>query len=460
MQFSSLPFLIWFVPIVFGLYFVLPRRFSNGLLLAASLVFYGWTSPNWLFLIGFECLAGYGFGLLLERSPLRWKRPILLLGCTLILALLFWFKYYNFFAGIVQSLFGVDWLVRSIVLPAGISFYTFQTLSYLIDIERGQAEAQHSFIDFCLYICMFFQLVAGPIVRYTQIEGQLKHRPHSAGMISTGVGRFVCGLSKKILIADPLAAIGALYRTSAQPSVLSAWLYALSTALFIYYDFSGYSDMAIGLGQMAGFTLPENFRYPFLAGSFTDFWRRWHMSLTAWFRDYVYIPMGGNRKGRRRQVFNLLVVWMLTGLWHGAAWTFVVWGLLFFVLLCLEKFILPASWIRSPIYRIVFIVGILLSFVLFYDDSLAQFGFDLQTLFGLNGLPLINAQSLYVLLSNLRLLLLAIAGCFPIWNQLWHRMGGSQIAAWVKALLQGAVLILCLAWLVSGSWSPFLYFRF
>lgn len=458
MQFSSLPFLIWFVPVVYGIYYVLPERFHPVWLLAASLVFYGWASPDWLFLIGSECLIGYLCGRAMKKA-VRAKKWIFIMGCGSVLALLFRFKYYNFFAGIVQDVWGADWIVRSIVLPAGISFYTFQTISYLADVWRGKAPAQTSFLSYCLYICMFFQLVAGPIVRYEQMAGQLVFHRVSRAQIAQGAGRFVCGLSKKVLLADQLARTGSFYRTAAMPDVLAGWIYALTTMLFIYYDFSGYTDMAIGLGKMMGYQLPENFDYPFLAGSFTRFWRRWHMSLTAWFRDYVYIPLGGSRKGRARQIFNLLVVWLCTGLWHGAAWNFVCWGLFFFVLLCLEKFVVPASWQKQPVYHLVVLLGLLISFVLFYDDSLAQFGFDLRVLSGLEGVPFYSAQSLYTLVSARRLLMAAILGCFPAPRQAWEKLAAGRFGI-IAPVLQGAALLLCLAWLAFGTWSPFLYFRF
>ncbi len=380
----------------------------------------------------------------------------------MIVALLFWFKYFNFFADILLATTGVDWVVKTIVLPIGISFYTFQILSYLADVYTGKTPVQKSLIRFCLYVCMFFQLIAGPIVRYSEIEPQLdaSQRTLSWKQTAKGSARFVCGLAKKVLIANQLSSLNVFFRSVSSPSILFYWLNALAVTLFIYYDFSGYSDMAIGLGKMMGFSLPENFDYPFLAGNFTGFWRHWHMTLTRWFRDYVYIPLGGNRKGKWRQIVNLLVVWLLTGLWHGAAWNFVLWGLLFFVLLVLEKFIIPIKWQQTIWYRLVFILGIFISFLLFYDDSLAQFGVDLKAMFGLAGLPFFNGVTLYTLLSNLVVLGLAIAGCFPFWKRKYHQLENESYFALASPILMGIVLVVCIAWLAAGTFNPFLYFRF
>lgn len=460
MQFSSIPFLCGFLPVVYGLYYSAPNRFKNAVLLIASLVFYAWSAPGWLFYILFDCLVGYLCGRLLEGCSEKMRRPILICGILLVVGLLFWLKYYNFFAGMIGPLFREDFVIASIILPAGISFYTFQILSYIADVYWKKVPVQRSFLKFALYVSMFFQLIAGPIVRYQDMENQLDGRPLSLAMVREGSGRFVCGLAKKVLIANPLAALGSIYRTSASPSVLFAWIYALATALYVYYDFSGYSDMAIGLGKMMGYKLPENFDYPIMAGSFTNFWRRWHMSLTAWFRDYVYIPLGGNRKGKARQVLTLLVIWLLTGLWHGAEWTFVCWGLFFFVLLCLEKFVLPKRVLSSWLYRIVFVIGILVSFVLFYDSSLETFAFDLRAMFFGGSLPAVNAESLYMLRSHAVLLAGAIIGAMPFVHTWWKAMEKQAWFGWLSMLGMAFVLILCIGWLASGTWNPFLYFRF
>lgn len=462
MEFSSIVFLIWFLPLCSLCYFAAPRSWKNFVLLGFSLLFYGWSRPEWLLLIGFECLVGYGCGLWMEKLAGRKRQLVLIFGVVIICALLFWFKYFNFFAAIAGEIFNVDLMVKTIILPIGISFYTFQILSYLADVYTGRSPVQKSLLRFCLYVCMFFQLIAGPIVRYSEIEGQLdyRHRHLSWQKTQKGASKFVCGLAKKVLVANQLSSLSVFFRSVSTPSVLFYWLNGLAVTLFIYYDFSGYSDMAIGLGQMMGFRLPENFDYPFLEGSFTDFWRHWHMTLTRWFRDYVYIPLGGNRKGKARQIFNLFVVWLLTGLWHGAAWNFVFWGLLFFVLLTLEKFVIPVSWQNTWWYRLIFLCGILLSFVLFYDDSLAQFQSDLQAMFGLSGLPLTNGITIYTLLSNLILFIVAIAGCFPVWKRKYHQLINRSQTGWMEPTGMVLILILCIAWLAAGTFNPFLYFRF
>ncbi|MBF0579371.1 MBOAT family protein [Erysipelotrichaceae bacterium RD49] len=413
-------------------------------------------------MIGLECLVGYGCGRWMDTGSNKQRKAVLVLGVLVIVALLFWFKYFNFFAGIFLEITGLDWMVKTILLPIGISFYTFQILSYLADVYTHQAPVQRSLIRFSLYVCMFFQLIAGPIVRYSEIESQLDaaQRTLSWHQTAKGSAKFVCGLAKKVLIANQLSSLNVFFRSVSNPSVLFYWLNALAVTLFIYYDFSGYSDMAIGLGQMMGFHLPENFDYPFLAGNFTGFWRHWHMTLTRWFRDYVYIPLGGNRKGKPRQIFNLLVVWLLTGLWHGAAWNFVLWGLLFFGLLVLEKFVIPTAWQQTLWYRILFIIGILISFVLFYDDSLALFTADLQAMFGLAGLPFSNGVTVYTLLSNLVLLTMAAAGCFPFWKQKYHQLENNRHFALASPIGMALVLVVCIAWLAAGTFNPFLYFRF
>lgn len=460
MLFSSILFLVWFLPLTFLVYFCVPKAFRNFVLLAASLIFYGWSSPWWLLLIGADCLIGYACGRFMENGSPSVRRAALIVGIVLSGALLFWFKYAMFFSRQLSALTGLDLVLKGIALPAGISFYTFQVISYLADVYTHKAPAQHSFLRFALYVCMFFQLIAGPIVRYSQIEGELETRRIDAKKQSDGARRFVCGLSKKVLIANPLSALNQFIVTQAEPAIALFWLNAFAVSLLIYYDFSGYSDMAIGLGAMMGFHLPENFRYPFQAGTISEFWRRWHMSLTAWFRDYVYIPLGGSRKGKGRQFFNLFVVWMFTGLWHGAAWNFILWGLFFWVWISLEKFLLPESVLHTWSYGLLCRLGILISFLLFYAPTLFDFASQIQAMFGAGALPVWTAQTGYVFQNACLLMAAALIGATSLPHRLFVKYQPYRI---VQILCWCAVafgLIFCLASLSAGTWNPFLYFQF
>ena len=337
MLFSSVPFLYYFLPLVLAVYFLTPARFRNAVLLLASLIFYAWGEPKYVLLMLASILSGYGFGLLQERyRGQKGAKLVCGLSVAVSLSFLLYFKYADFFLENFNAATGLGVPLLRIALPIGISFYTFQIISYTVDVYRGEP-AQKNLIHLAAYVAMFPQLIAGPIVRYSDIAQQLEHRSHSTALAAEGVRRFLIGLGKKILIANQLGELCSVFRASDEKSVLFYWLYAVAFALHIYFDFSGYSDMAIGLGKVFGFHFLENFNYPYISASITEFWRRWHMSLGTWFRDYVYIPLGGNRVGRARQLLNILVVWMLTGFWHGAAWNFVVWGLMFAVLLIMEK---------------------------------------------------------------------------------------------------------------------------
>ena len=339
MIFSSIPFLYYFLPVVLILYFLAPKVLKNPVLLLSSLFFYGWGEPKYVFLMVVTILSGYVFGLLIERfSGKGLSKVFLVLSVLVSLAGLAYFKYADFFIQNFNALTGFSVPFLRLALPIGISFYTFQILSYTVDVYRGTVKAQKNPIHLATYVALFPQLIAGPIVRYQDVEKQLVSRTHSFEKASAGCRRFILGLAKKILIANTLGELCQVFTQSAELSVLYYWLYAVAYMLQIYYDFSGYSDMAIGLGKIFGFELLENFNYPFISKSITEFWRRWHISLGTWFRDYVYIPLGGNRLGRTRQLFNIFVVWLLTGFWHGAEWNFIIWGLYFGVLLTFEKF--------------------------------------------------------------------------------------------------------------------------
>ena len=462
MLFSSIPFAFYFLPAVLALYFAVPFRFKNAVLLVFSLVFYAWGEPGYLLLMAVSILLGWLFGLLIGkyRGTAR-ARLFLVLSVAVSLGLLGWFKYADFAVNTLNAL-GLNLPLPHVALPIGISFYTFQILSYTIDVYRGDALPQRSLVDFGAYVSMFPQLIAGPIVRYSDVARQLRHRTHSLEKASLGVRRLLIGLGKKVLIANQLGQLTVLFRESRQPSVLYVWIYATAFALQIYFDFSGYSDMAIGLGKIFGFDLLENFNYPFISRSVSEFWRRWHMSLGGWFRDYLYIPLGGNRVSRPRWALNLLVVWSLTGLWHGAAWNFVLWGLLFALLLALEKLWLGRLMEKLPgwLVRIPVLAVLLVSFVLFNADSLSQALSDTAGMFGLGGLPLTSADTLYHLRSYGPLLLLAMVGATPLPRNAVRRLEGSRVLPWLEPVALCALLLAVTAFLVGGSFNPFLYFRF
>ena len=369
------------------------------------------------------------------------------------------FKYADFFIQNFNALTGLSLPLLRVALPIGISFSTFQLISYTVDVYRG-VPARRSFIDLAAYIALFPQLIAGPIVRYSQIAEQLSSRRHSLGKAALGIRRFVLGLGKKVLLANALGQLCEVFRASQDKSVLFFWLYAAANMLHIYFDFSGYSDMAIGLGKLFGFDFPENFNYPYISRSITEFWRRWHISLGSWFRDYVYIPMGGNRVSRPRWLLNILVVWLLTGFWHGAAWNFIVWGLFFAVFLILEKLWLQ-NWLeKAPVLRRVYVLfTVMLSFIIFSADNMGQALSSLTSLFGAGGLPLLSAEFLYTLKSYALLLIIAVIGATPLPGRLFRRLG-DRLQNWLEIPALLLILALSTAYLVDGSFNPFLYFRF
>ena len=461
MVFSSIPFLYYFLPAVLLLYFLAPSKLKNGVLLLSSLVFYGWGEPKRLALMVATIVLFYGCGLAMERAQTRtWKKFWLILSVVISLGLLAVFKYADFFIGTFNGLTGLSLPFLKLALPVGISFYTFQCLSYTIDVYRGNVPAQKNPISFGAYVALFPQLIAGPIVRYADIARELDSRSHSWDNVAWGLRRFLVGLSKKVILADNFALLVQLFRDSSQPSVLFAWMYAVAFMLNIYFDFSGYSDMAIGLGRILGFHFLENFNYPYLSKSVTEFWRRWHMSLGSWFRDYVYIPMGGNRVSKGRWIFNILTVWMLTGLWHGAAWNFVLWGLVFAVLLLVEKWVPALEKLHAFLRHGYVLLAVCLSFVLFNGESLPQVGRDLAGMFGFGGLPVMTAETLYYLRSYGLLFALGIVGATPLVKSAALRVAERKWAQVLEPMILMALLLICTAYLVDGSFSPFLYFRF
>lgn len=461
MLFSSIPFLYYFLPMVLAVYFLAPRKAKNTVLLVSSLIFYGWGEPKLLFLMVFTIVLFYFCGLAIGARPsARWKKAWLLVSVVISLALLGIFKYADFFIGSFNTLTGLSIPLLRLTLPVGISFYTFQSLSYTIDVYRGSVPPQKNLLSFGAYVSMFPQLIAGPIVRYADIDRELEERTHSWEGFSLGMGRFLVGLGKKVILADNFALLMKLFRESDEKSVLFYWLYAVAFTLNIYFDFSGYSDMAIGLGRMFGFHFPENFNYPYLSKSITEFWRRWHMTLGSWFRDYVYIPMGGNRVSRGRWVWNILTVWMLTGLWHGAAWNFVLWGLFFGIFLMIEKWVPGLQKLPNALRHGYVMLAVIFSFVLFNANSLSQAAGDMAGMLGLGGLPLISAPAVYYLKSYGLLFLLGILGATPVVKNLARKAADTKAACVLEPLVLAALLLVCTAYLVDGSFSPFLYFRF
>ena len=461
MLFSSIPFLYYFLPAVLIAYFLVPRKLKNAVLLLFSLVFYGWGEPKLVFLMVFTISIFYFCGLAIGKAgEQRWKKFWLWVSMVVSLSLLGLFKYADFFLSSINTVTGLGLPLLKLALPVGISFYTFQCLSYTIDVYRGNAEVQKDPIAFGAYVTLFPQLIAGPIVRYVDVAKELKRRTHSWDNIAYGLRRFLVGLGKKVILADNFALLIKLFRESGEPSVLFYWMYAVAFLLNVYFDFSGYSDMAIGLGRLFGFHFLENFNYPYLSRSITEFWRRWHMSLGSWFRDYVYIPLGGNRVSRGRWVFNILVVWMLTGAWHGAAWNFVLWGLYYAVLLLLEKWVPALRKLPGMLSHCYVLLLTVLGFVLFNGESLTQAGRDLTALFGFGGLPLVSGETLYYLRSYAFLFLLGILGATPVVKYGAQWISGTKAGPALELLMMAALLLVCTGYLVDGSFSPFLYFRF
>ena len=463
MLFSSIPFLYVFLPATLLLYFAAPRRMKNAVLLLCSLVFYGWGEPKYLLLMLFSIAQGYLFGLLIEKYRGKTRSTVFFwLSIALSLLLLAYFKYADFFLDSFRAVTGLPVPALQIALPIGISFYTFQILSYVVDVRRGDASVQKNPIDLAAYIAMFPQLIAGPIVRYTDVAAQLRTRTHTRAGTAAGTRRFVLGLAKKILIANVLGQLVQQFQTAQDPDTLFHWLYAVGFMLQIYFDFSAYSDMAIGLGAIFGFRFSENFNYPYCSASITEFWRRWHISLGSWFRDYVYIPLGGSRVGKWKLLRNLLLVWAATGLWHGAAWNFVLWGLFYAVLLIAEKFaLLPKLQKHPAIGRVYTLLFVLLGFVLFDAPSLSAAASRIAGLFGGAGA---GVESLYYLKSYAVVLLLAVLGATPLPKRLLARLRQNRVCGILLDVLEPIVLVallaLCTAYLIDGSFNPFLYFRF
>lgn len=457
MLFSSIPFLFYFLPCVLLAYTITPKKFKNFTLLICSLIFYAWGEPRLVILMMTTVFCGYILGLLTEKFS-RYKKLFLIIAITIGLGFLGYFKYADFFIKNINAATKLSIPLLKVALPIGISFYTFQLISYNIDVYRGNVPAQKNFVDLATYISLFPQLIAGPIVRYSDVVAQLRHRTHSLENIAIGTRRFVIGLSKKILIANVLGEMCEIFRSSNEKSVTFFWLYAISFCLHVYFDFSGYSDMAIGLGKFFGFDFLENFNYPYISKSITEFWRRWHISLGSWFRDYVYIPLGGSRVGKFRLLLNIFLVWMLTGFWHGADWNFILWGLYFAVLLVVEKTFL-LKWLKKSnvISRIYVLVLIVISFVIFNATSLKEAFEYIGGMFGGGGYPIISAETVYYFKNYVFVLAIAIIGATPIPRLFTQKI---KVLQYIEPVFLLALLVVVTAYLVDGSFNPFLYFRF
>ena len=465
MVFSSLTFLCLFLPLaVIPYYLCKNRTWRNGLLLVLSLFFYSWGEPKYVVMMLAATVVAYLGGLAMAawRDKPRARRAVFVVTVVLVVLNLLVFKYLNFFWDNLTRFLPVQGTIPEIALPIGISFYTFQILSYVIDLYRGKVKLQRNFFYLLLYISFFPQLIAGPIVRYSTIEEEILHRRESWEDVAEGLRRFILGLGKKVILANGAAAVAELIY-GGNPEIYGTamyWLAAFAYTMQIYFDFSGYSDMAIGLGKIFGFDLLENFNYPFISRSVSEFWRRWHMSLGGWFRDYLYIPLGGNRVSKRKWVRNILVVWMLTGLWHGAAWNFVLWGLLFAALLMMEKALPGLQRLPGVLRHGYVLLAVILSFVLFNADTLAQAGNDFSALFGLAELPLFTAETGYYLRSYAPALVIACIGATPLVKQAAQKIGENRAFQMLEPVLWLGLLLVCTAYLVDGSFSPFLYFRF
>lgn len=463
MLFTSISFLYYFLPTIIILYFITPKKYRNYILLIFSIIFYMYGEPKYVILMLVEILVAYFGALLIDKYK---SKEIFLITIIIHIGLLCVFKYTDLFIGTINSIFKTNISFLNIALPIGISFYTFQILSYVIDVYRGKVKVQKNILKLATYVSLFPQLIAGPIVRYETICDELDNRDETIEKFSLGTRRFIIGLTKKVLIANMLGELCTKFSLVDERSVLFYWIFAISYMLQVYFDFSAYSDMAIGLGKMFGFTFLENFNYPFISKSITEFWRRWHISLSSWFKDYVYIPLGGSRKGTLKLVRNILIVWFLTGIWHGAAYNFILWGLFIGVFLVIEKLWLSKYISKLPkVLRNIYVLFIIMiSFIMFNAGSINEAFFNIKGLFGLNKEVFINNYTIYYLKSYLIVLIIAIFGATPLFKNIIEKLKKSKCLNKIINVLEPIFLIILLllvtAYLIDSSYNPFLYFRF
>ncbi len=474
MLFSSITFLFAFLPAVLLVYYISPRAVKNFVLMVFSLLFYAWGEPKYVFVMLVSIIVGYVMGLLtdyfMNKEKIKSARLMVALAVIINLGILFFFKYMGFFTENINKIPHIHIKAINLSLPLGISFYTFQILTYSVDVYRRTAKPQKNIINLATYITLFPQLIAGPIVRYETVAEQLESRKESIDGFGEGVRRFVTGLGKKVLIANMAGEIFDLLSKlpSDRNTVLLSWICSLAFTLQIYFDFSGYSDMAIGLGHMFGFKFLENFNYPYISKSLTEFWRRWHISLSTWFRDYVYIPLGGSRNGKAKTYRNLFIVWLLTGFWHGASWNFIIWGLYYFVLLVIEKLLLMKWLEKAPKFISHFYSLFFINFgwVIFAYDNFGELKKAVKNMFGLGGLSFTNGYTAYILLSYGMFLIIAFIAATPypkeLASKLIKKLDGKKevISGIVEAVFLLSVMLLSTAFLASEAFNPFLYFRF
>ena len=468
MLFSSIVFLFTFLPVTLLVYYLVPGRLKNIVLLLASLVFYAWGEPVYVILMVLSILFNYVSGIDIERNlenPFKAKQS-LVIAVAVNLLILGFFKYYGFLIESLNAVLPVELPYKELALPIGISFYTFQTLSYIIDVYRGKVQVQKNLISFGVYVTMFPQLIAGPIVKYSDVEMQLRDRNITMEKFGDGAIYFVRGLAKKVLIANMTGLVFTKVSaiTFSEMSVLTAWIGGIAYTFQIYFDFSGYSDMAVGLGKMLGFEFMKNFDYPYLSKSITEFWRRWHISLGTWFREYVYIPLGGNRKGKEQTILNLMIVWFLTGLWHGASWNFVMWGMYYGILLIIEKFMIGDRLEKVPgmfrhLYSLLFVM---IGWVFFFSPTLGFAWKYLGVMFGVGAKTVVDSMGIYLLITNLALFAIAAVGSTAKVHEIFGRIvyGGYKVRAVLACVIYAGMFLLSIAYLVTETYNPFLYFRF
>ena len=463
MVFASITFLYYFLPVFLILYFVVPKKYKNLVLLLFSLIFYFYGEPKYILLMLIEVLFAYFMTLSLEKNK---SKSLLIVVVSFHLLLLCIFKYFNFIISNINSIFSSNISLLNIVLPIGISFYTFQIISYEVDVYRGKVKASKNLIEFMTYVFLFPQLIAGPIVRYESVNKELKSRKVTFDDFSSGVNRFVIGLFKKVVIANNIGELCNILVGSTEVSVLLYWVLGISYMLQIYFDFSGYSDIAIGIGKMIGFKFPENFNYPYIADSVTNFWRRWRMTLSSWFKDYVYIPLGGNRVSILKHIRNIFIVWMLTGLWHGASWNFIIWGIYFGVILIIEKYCLNKVLEKLPrvIRNIYAMFIVMISFIIFSSDDISSALVAIKGLFSFSSLKFSNDFIIYYIRSYGVILIGGLVLCTPLIKNVINKLRENKILNYIINIFEVIILVLVLvvitSMLIDSSYNPFLYFRF
>ena len=465
MLFTSISFLYYFLPALIIIYFITPKKYKNIILLIASLLFYLYGEPKYVFLMIAEIVIAYTGAILIDKYKNQSKN-ILIITLFIHVFLLIIFKYTDFIIQTINDISNANIKLLNIALPIGISFYTFQIISYVIDVYNGKVKVQKNIINLATYVSLFPQLVAGPIVRYQTVEKELDDRVHSFNNFAYGIRRFSIGLAKKVLIANALGELCTKAFVLNETTVIFYWIFGISYMLQLYFDFSSYSDMAIGLGRIFGFNFPENFNYPYISKSITEFWRRWHISLSTWFKDYVYIPLGGNRDGKYKQIRNILIVWLLTGIWHGANWTFLIWGLLFGIILIIEKIFLNKFMEKLPsfIRRIYVLFIVMILFIIFNAENMSVALTNIKGLFGMNGEVFINDYTLHYLKSYLPLLIIALFGTTPFIKILIDKLRKNKYANNIINILEPILIVIILvvvtSYLIDNSYNPFLYFRF